>query len=33
MGLISPSTANDVAQRDPVLIYAGKQLLHLKSAV
>ena len=33
MGLISVSTANDVAQRDSVLIYTGKQLLHLKSAV
>lgn len=33
MGLISPSAPNDVTQRGPVLIYTGKQSLHLKSAV
>ena len=33
MGLISAYTASDVAQKDSVLIYTGKQLLHLKSAV
>jgi len=33
MGLVSTPAPNDVVERNPVLIYTGKQLLHLKSAV